>query len=596
MSLSFFNFSLKKLLSTEPDSFSKARIKILYAILVLSLVKVFVAIATSIYHGQYIQLGRAVGILLVYAILLKLLLTSKKYFKLIAHIMIWIGLILIWTNVLILVQGSNIVTIQFLFMVILSSFYLLNNKLGILYSTLSTFPVIISLLTGNRFAPFDQSSEVLASPGFEIIAILNFLTFIYSHFLFHQAFSSNVEEKEKLNNQLQKAVELANQAAQSKSYFLSTMSHELRTPLNSVIGMSELLLDDPHDEEQMENLKILHFSATNLHTIINDILDFNKLDSEKLQLETISVNLYELLNNICLGLRLQATEKGLVMELQMDELLKERNILTDPKRISQIIYNLVGNAIKFTSKGTVSVSLKVISTDDDNINIGFEINDTGIGIDANKHNQIFEAFTQASKSTTRTYGGTGLGLAIVKKLLSLFNSEIVLKSSPGTGSDFSFGITFPIDKQPAAIDHLLDTIKHDLNGLRVLVAEDNSMNRLLLKKVFSKWNNEPDFAENGQEAINKFSANVYDVVLMDIHMPEVDGYEAAKAIRQVNDPIKASVPIIAVTASVSNNISEKIQEAGMNDYIYKPFNTKALYNRLKDIPILVFEHSNDVEI
>ncbi|MDB5012476.1 MAG: response regulator, partial [Daejeonella sp.] len=198
---------------------------------------------------------------------------------------------------------------------------------------------------------------------------------------------------------------------------------------------------------------------------------------------------------------------------------------------------------------------------------------------------IFEPFTQASSSTTRNFGGTGLGLAIVKKLLTLFDSKINLESTPGIGSNFFFDISFTIDKQPAAVYATTVEPDYDLSALRVLIAEDNPMNRLLMKKVFSKWSNVPVFAVNGQEAIEKATCEVFDVILMDIHMPVVDGYDAAKAIRNLTDSTKSNVPIIALTASVSNDLSEKITSVGMNDYVFKPFKSKELYSKLNMIAI-----------
>lgn len=585
--LSFFNFSLKKLLLTEPDSFIRAKIKILFTILVLTLLKLLINIIVSWNFNQYFQLGRALLMLMVSVTLLKMLLADKKTVAAITHILILSSLILVWSNVFVTVKGLNIITLQFVFMIILSSFYLLPRYFGVLYAFLSSLPIIIYVLQGQHLLQGRVSDAELASPGYEIIVVLNFITIIISHYLYHQAFNVNISEKEALNHQLQIAVEEATLAAQSKSDFLSTMSHELRTPLNAVIGMSELLLDNPRNDEEAENLKILRFSAVTLHTLVNDILDFNKLDSDKLRLEAISVDLYELINNICSGLRFQAKEKGLSLITDIDQAIKEQHIITDPTRISQIIYNLAGNAIKFTSKGSVTVSLKTISSDKDNIGIRFAVTDTGIGISADKHDKIFELFVQASTSTTRNYGGTGLGLTIVKRLLKLFRSDIHLISSPNKGSTFYFDVVLKLDKQPAAVHAENAILKYDLSGLKVLIAEDNSINRLLLKKVFSKWNNDPVFAENGQEAIEKISSQVYDVVLMDIHMPVIDGYEAAKAIRKIKDPAISGVPIIALTASVSNNLHKKIKAAGMNDYIYKPFNTENLYGKLKDIPVRV---------
>ena len=257
-------------------------------------------------------------------------------------------------------------------------------------------------------------------------------------------------------------------------------------------------------------------------------------------------------------------------------------MITDPIRITQIIYNLVGNGIKFTKKGGVTISLKTLDKSDENIRIRFSITDTGIGISADKHEVIFEPFIQASGNTTRDFGGTGLGLAIVKHLLSLFNSTINLESSSNNGSNFFFDVSFKIDNQKVTDTVSVVESVYDLTGLRVLVAEDNPVNALLLKKILTKWNIEPVFAENGLVAIEKLSSEAFDVILMDIQMPLMDGYQATHEIRNLSDPVKSSVYIIALTASVFN-LEQRIKEVGMNDYIYKPFNSKELYNKLKKI-------------
>ena len=579
----FFNWSLKKLILTIPDTLEQSKVKILFTFLIFSIVKLLIVIPFAYQNGQAPHLQRAVIMLFIYIGLLKLLLSNKKYVYGIAHIMIGMGLMLVISILFGFAKTINILALQFIFMIILSSFYLLDRRFGILYSILGIAPVIIYMFSADNLRLSSGLPDELGTPAFEITVILNFITIVIAHYLYHQALSRNVEEKESLNKQLEIAVEEANIAAQSKSDFLSTMSHELRTPLNSVIGMAELLSEEPHGSEQEENLKILNFSAASLHTLINDILDFNKIGSEKLYLETVSVNLSTLLNDICSGLRIQAKERGLDLILKVDEGINSNPISTDPTRISQIIYNLAGNAIKFTSEGSVTVELKIISSDAENLTVRFSVTDTGIGISEENQEVIFEPFIQASTSTTRNYGGTGLGLAIVKRLLTLFNSTINLESSKGSGAKFWFDINFKLDSQPIDNNQNDKEFEYDLQGLRVLVVEDNPINSLLLKKIFKKWNNIPDFAKDGYEALEKLNLHNYDLILMDIHMPLLDGYETTRQIRNLPDQLKSGVPIIALTASVSNNLSEKISSAGMDDYLAKPYNSRELYLKLKEI-------------
>ena len=569
------------MLLAQSSTFEKAKTKIVFFILIFSLVKILVAVGVAWHYKQTFQLERALAMLVVYAILMKIFLADKAYMMVVAHVMVALGLLLIWSNIFIYGQKINIITIQFIFMLILSSFYLLNARISILYALASTLPVIFYTVSGERISLSLIPPNELVSPGYEIIIVLNFITIVISHYLFQQAFVANIKEKEDLNVKLQTAVKEANQAAESKSDFLSTMSHELRTPLNSVIGISELLLHDTHSEEQEENLNILKFSAGNLHTLINDILDFNKLGSGKLVLESVPVYLDKLLGDLSMGLRFQAVQKGVELILDIDEQIKGRRIITDPTRITQIIYNLAGNAIKFTQEGSVTISLELLAHSEKNVQIEFAVADTGIGISSEQQEAIFEPFTQASSSITRNYGGTGLGLAIVKKLLVLFDSTIKVKSASGRGSRFSFQLNLLSDTEPESANFEDEETGFDLGGLKVLVAEDNPMNRLLLLKIFSKWDSEPVFAVNGKEAVEKVSSGDFDLVLMDLHMPVMDGYEATRSIRAMTQPSKSNIRIFALTASVSGNLDEKIKGVGMNDFLLKPFKLSELYKKIR---------------
>ena len=583
--LPLFNWSLTRLLRTEPDILKKARINIIFAIIIFSLIKLLVALPVSFSNGQTLQVVRNGIFIVVIVFLLKTLLIDKRYSESIGVIMIWIALSLIWSNAFLTAQTINIITVQVIVTVILSSFYLLHWRWALTYSLLSILPVVVLVFLGDNFKLNRITPEELASPAYEIIVVLNFLTIVVAHFLYYQALNKYVLEKETLNMQLQEAVKEANLAAQSKADFLSTMSHELRTPLNSVIGMTQLLLNSPYSTEQSENLKIVNFSARNLNMLINDILDFNKMESERLNLEAINVDLVSLVNDICSGMRFHAEEKGLELVVHIDDAIRTHQIITDPTRLTQIIYNLLGNAIKFTLKGTVTLSLKTIERQTNSIKIHFSIADTGIGIDIQHQELIFDAFTQASSSTTRKFGGTGLGLTIVKRLLKLFNSDIHLTSTAGRGSEFSFDILFDTSAEIRVNPDIGSKPDYDLKKLRVLVVEDNPINSLLIKKIFSNWSNHPEFASNGYEALDKLEAGMFDVILMDIHMPLLDGYATTKLIRNLTDVSKSAVPIIALTASVSNDLYSKIREAGMNDYINKPFNSDDLYRKLKNIEI-----------
>ena len=579
-SLPVFNWSLKKLLQSEPDSFNQAKIKILYIILLFSILKAVVVISVGAYLHQNFQLERGLVVLVVYTAFLKVLLSGRKFLRPLTHAMIWMGFALIWTNIFLFSKEVNIISLQFIFMLVVSSFYLLPLRFSLLYSILAILPTIIMTIYPQTSPLTIFAVEKLASPAFEIIVVLNFVTILIGHYLFRQSYITNLEEKEMLNFQLVGAVKEAQEAAQSKSDFLSTMSHELRTPLNSVIAISEMLLENIPAREKEENLLVLKNSATGLHSLINNILDFNKLGSEKVELEFIPVNLEKLLTEICQGLSFQAAQKNLEFVLEIDEKITGLSLICDPTRLTQIIYNLGGNAIKFTQEGRVTLSLKVLSFVEETVSLRFAVKDTGIGIHADQLEAIFEPFKQASTSTTRNFGGTGLGLAIIKRLLHLFNSDIRVQSSPGFGSEFSFELSLQMALTEENLSEL-NPETPDISALRILVAEDNHMNQVVLTKVLSRWQITPVFAMNGLEAVDKLSAGDFDLILMDLHMPVMDGYQATAIIRNLTDPVKARIRIIALSASASDDLNKKIEESGMDGFMLKPYKIEELYNQLK---------------
>jgi signal transduction histidine kinase/ActR/RegA family two-component response regulator len=579
--LPFLNFSLRKVIESEPDSFKQAKIKIVLGILLFSLLKVVIVVLVATRHDQDLQIFRAGAVAILFLSLIKVLLYQPHRILLISHVIVFSGLGVIWSNLFTYSHQINIVTIQMVFMVTLTSYYLIGGMPAALYTVSAIFPVIFYIMTKERgLWHLDAPPQELASPGFELIILLNFLTFVLVHYLYYQAFYRNLNEKESLNQQLIINVREAKALAESRSLFLSTMSHELRTPLNGVIGMTHLLRDTALDD-QKDNLDILEFSATNLLSMINDILDYNKSELDKIELEAIPVNLSALLQKICSGLTIKAAEKALICKLELDEILKNRVIITDPTRLTQIIYNLAGNAIKFTEYGLVEIKATVLNQSDDRMNIRFCIKDTGIGIATDRQEAIFDPFIQASSDTTRHYGGTGLGLAIVKRLLKLFGSSVRLESQLGNGSEFSFNIEFllPAENVKAVPEFKVD--KTSLKGLRLLIVDDNRVNILLLERLLLKWEIQTLVAVNGQEAVAKLATNTFDVVLMDIYMPIMDGYAATLAIRSLSDPLKAKVPIIALTASVSHNVYAKIKEVGMHDYLPKPFQADQLHEKLQ---------------
>jgi signal transduction histidine kinase/CheY-like chemotaxis protein len=590
-----FNYidnQLNRVFANDDDPLNKVRAQFLVYALLSSLVILLVTIPTFISNSLNLLFFRSVCITFLQIGLIWLLLNTSKW-KLVAHGACIVVAILIWSNIFVQIQGIKIISLQWMLLLIVMSYYLLGTKWGIFYSSISLLFMMF------YFAIFGKDAMTAITPyevnsfAFILVFIYNFLLIIYLQYHFFHAFNVTIKqlkfkqaEEKLLNDKLTEAVIAAEESSKAKTYFLSTISHELRTPLNGVIGMSNVLLLDNPRPDQAENLNMLKFSANNLLSLINDVLDINKIESGKIEIEYIPFKIYDLLKNIHAGFKNKAIEKGLDFELMAAEDLKQLAIVGDPTRLTQILGNLIENALKFTAEGRVELLIKSISRNDEDVTLHFRITDTGIGIPKEKQELVFESFVQASTSTTRKYGGTGLGLAIVKNLLELHKSKIYIESEIDLGTTFTFDITYKVyDFYVEEIQHHKSETDMDISNLKILVAEDNQMNILLMRKLLSKWNITPDFAQNGIEAVEAFKNANYDLILMDIHMPLMDGFEATHIIRNHDDPSKANVQIIALTASVALDVRTKIADAGINNFISKPFNPEELRLKLEHIAI-----------
>ncbi len=395
-----------------------------------------------------------------------------------------------------------------------------------------------------------------------------------------------LDEMEEANVNLKIAKEKAEEATRTKSMFLANMSHEIRTPLNGVIGLSKLLQKTQLNYEQQELLGIITTSGENLLMIINDILDFSKIESGQIKLETITFNLESLIQNIFKLLNFRATEKGIKFNYYIPDNIP-RDLYGDPFRINQILMNLVNNAIKFTHKGKVELRAEMVDQKEETYRILFRVIDTGIGITEEGKTKLFKDFSQSESSITRKYGGTGLGLAISYNLVTLMNGEIGVESEYGKGSEFWFRISLKkAPEQKKGAEEQLEISK----DLKILLAEDNQFNQKISSLTLKHLGLECDIAANGKEAISMYEKDNYDLILMDMQMPEIDGIQATKIIREMEkeNMDKKPVYITAVTANVLTEDKESCLLAGMNDFLSKPFNEK----ELKDILVEVTKRKN----
>jgi len=388
---------------------------------------------------------------------------------------------------------------------------------------------------------------------------------------------NDITQRKQVEREMVESREQALQLSEAKEMFLSVMSHEIRTPLNAVIGMTHLLLDNDPKESQIDDLNILKFSSENLLHIINDILDFTKIETGNLHLETLPFDLHTLSVDIISSLQINAGKKGNQLLLQYDDSIPPV-VSGDRTRLYQVLINLLGNAIKFTDYGKVTLNIRREHHDTQSVLIRFDVKDTGIGIPEDKQSYIFETFTQAKSDIARKYGGTGLGLAITKRLLRLYGAEIDVHSVEGQGTTFSFAIRFALPgkgEQPSVSAPVPKLFKDKY----ILVVDDNEVNILIAKRFLGKWGLMIDFASNGEEAINKIWSKKYDLVFMDIRMPGIDGFETTRIIRDMKEDYFRNVPIIALTASTLHNEHQKFKESGMNGHVLKPFNP----NEIKDV-------------
>ena len=390
------------------------------------------------------------------------------------------------------------------------------------------------------------------------------------------AVSDDITERKQIEKKLIEAKELAENVAKSKQQFLSNMSHEIRTPLNSILGFTNVLLKTELGVEQKEFVQAIKTSGKSLNLLINDILDLAKVDAGKMTFEKQPFEIRKSITLLLHSFDLKIKEKNVELIKEYDSKIPSM-LLGDSLRLNQIILNLISNAVKFTHKGKIILSIKLLNEDKENMTIEFAVSDSGIGIADNKLNSIFNAFEQAEISTSTSYGGTGLGLAIVKQLVEGQGGSINLRSKLGEGSTFSFILTFGKTNIKSEAEVVIPKLDLKTKNLRVLVAEDVALNQLLIKIILSDFGFDYEIVDNGKIAIEKMQTNTYDIILMDLQMPEMNGFEATEYIRKT---MKSQIPIIALTADVTTTDVSKCKEFGMDDYISKPINENLLYSKI----------------
>jgi len=405
--------------------------------------------------------------------------------------------------------------------------------------------------------------------------------------------SLDITEREKAAAELKEAKEAAESATRVKSQFLSNISHEIRTPMNGIIGLTELVLATELNSEQLEHVSLIKFSAESLLAIVNDVLDFSKLEAGKLELEAVSFDLRRVLANCAAMVNVLAKRKGLRFVLDLPPDLPS-HIVGDPTRLRQILLNLIGNAIKFTNEGEVKLSLTLSPHESQELVLHFTVSDTGAGIPEDKKQIIFERFSQVDASTTRQFGGTGLGLAISRRLVEMMSGQIWVESRLGEGSQFHFTIQAAMcDEKPASTD--LTTLNSRLQAnpaetsqrkLRILVAEDNKVNQIVIERLLQSRGHSISIVENGRRALQFLETEEFDLLITDVQMPEMDGYELVAAIRMREKLAGKRLPILGLTAHGFAQDRDKCLEAGMDAYLSKPVRSDNLHEKIAELAAL----------
>jgi signal transduction histidine kinase/BarA-like signal transduction histidine kinase len=473
-------------------------------------------------------------------------------------------------------DGLRMGSYLYFFPMLFSIPFLVNNHEKYHSRVVSYFSLVIvcmsvTFLFSKSNSPFQNISDSAYAFNFNInlvSAVLLSAAFSYLNIHFERKFAhALIEQKHKTID-----------AMKTRGHFLSHMGHELRTPLNGIIGASNLLTKGKTLPEQEEFLNILKYCSNHMLDVINNILDYNKIDADKMDLHLAEVNLKQLLENAVLPFHNRLEEKRIEWKLDLDRKMNE-TVMADDIRLTQVINNLVSNALKFTEKGYIRFGAKCTAENAEVIEVQFSVEDTGIGINKENQKKIFESFEQVYTESTRKYGGTGLGLTISQRLLKLMNSQLQVSSEEGIGSKFFFTLSFRKASGKQTIKTVAKIESADLAGLRVLIAEDNLINMLIATKMLEDWNVNFTTAGNGKEALSALKQNAdYDLILLDLEMPEMDGYTAVKEITK----LYPDVPVLAFTATlVDHEMYDHLKQMGFVDAMLKPFQPMELFSKIR---------------
>jgi signal transduction histidine kinase len=577
---SYFHF-YRRILAFDSGPLNSARMRILFTCIVT-----FMALTASLTFifllgTPNLLLYRMASFLVLFTIALYLFLSKKRHWSYAAHFFLISVTLLIWTNVMLVRQSLYVINSQYGMLVIACSYYILGSRYGLRYSLAAIFPILIDVIFTQFLKIGIPSRSIDVNYAvYGITVVVNFLLILYIHHLFFKSFTKFKKRDDLYRRKLELAVVKSKEQSLAKTNFLNTMSHEIRTPLNAIVGMSNLLMAGKTLQEQRENLEVLNFSAQNLMATVSDIIDFNNLDNGKVLLDRKPFNLFKMVSNICGAFKEQAAKKALRFDCAINEELRDKVVSGDALRLSQILFHLVGNAIKFTEQGFVEVKVNGIQNEKQTMVVDFAIIDSGIGISKAEQQQALNPFKKKQRRTQRQYQTT-LGLTISGQLLKLHGSELKIESSEGKGSSFHFTVGYLLTAQEEELDQPFKALTDDqLTNLRVLCVDDEKLNLLVVKKILSKWGIEADEAVNGQEAVEMCSSKAYDVILMDINMPVMDGYEASKIIKNLKNTGFNPPRIIALTASVGSAKEKVTKSPSIDDCVLKPFKPEELKEKL----------------